>query len=383
MGAFALAYKQLRRDRRRSAVALAGVAFAVVLMLVQLGFRNALYASAVRFHSHLHGEVFLISPRSQFLTAMQSISVRRLYQALSAPGVAAVVPIYTGLALWKNPVDGTIKRIFVAAFDPRLTAVDLPEVAAHSQSLQQPDVVLFDAASRPEFGPVPKLLKEGTPVETEIQGRNVRVIGLFRLGTSFGIDGSLITSDTNFLRIFPQHQRGLIQFGLIQLKDGADPDAVRDLIAADLPADVEVLTKRGLVDREVKHWASTTAIGFIFTFGAVMGFVVGMVIVYQILFADVADHLSEYATLKAMGYTNAFLYRVVLYEAILLAVAGFLPGLAVSHQLYRLTTEATQLPMHLRSMLVGGTLMLTVSMCMISGVIAVRKIRSADPADIF
>jgi len=193
----------------------------------------------------------------------------------------------------------------------------------------------------------------------------------------------LITSDLNFLRLFRSHKEGLIQIGVIQLQPGSDPQAVREALAAELPRDVDVLTKAQFMQREIDYWASATPIGFVFTFGAIMGFVVGMVIVYQILFSDVSDHLAEYATLKAMGYPDAYLFGVVLFEAVVLAVLGYLPGLAVSFQLYRLTNQATHLPMNLSLEVGAGVLALTIVMCSVSGMIAVRKVRSADPAEIF
>lgn len=383
MRAFALACRQLIRQRARLATAMAGVAFAVVLMLMQLGFRNALFASAIRFHSHLRGDIILVSPRSMYLASMQSFSDRRLFEALSVPGVSAVVPVYVSIGLWKNPVRGTAHRLLIAAFDPRRAALDLPEVVAQSERLREPDVVLFDAASRPEFGPVEQFLAQGTMFETEVERRAITVGGLFRLGTSFGIDGSLITSDANFWRLFPNRRRGLIQFGLVRVENGEDPEVVRARIDERLPEDVEVLTKRGLMEREMNYWATAQPIGFVFTFGAMMGFVVGFVIVYQILFSDVADHLGEYATLKAIGYGDSYLYRVVLYEAVLLALTGFIPGVLISAGLYQLTNHATHLPMHLSFVLAASILALTVAMCVLSGLFAVRKIRSADPAEIF
>jgi putative ABC transport system permease protein len=220
-------------------------------------------------------------------------------------------------------------------------------------------------------------------VQTEVNNRRVSIMGLFNLGTSFGIDGNLITSDLNFLRLFPMKEEGLIQVGVIQLSAGVDPDGMRNQLAAALPNDVEVLTKAQLMRREIAYWSSATPIGFIFAFGAIMGFVVGMVIVYQILFADVSEHLAEYATLKAMGYADRYLFFVVLYEAVVLAVLGYIPGLAVSFQLYRLTTLATHLPMNLNLEAGASVLGLTIVMCGISGLIAVRKVRSADPAEIF
>ena len=170
---------------------------------------------------------------------------------------------------------------------------------------------------------------------------------------------------------------------MIRLAPGADPRALRDRIAATLPNDVQVLTKPEYMAREVDYWSRSTPIGFVFAFGAIMGLIVGAIIVYQILFADISDHLAEYATLKAMGYTNRYLAAVVLVQALMLAVGGYLPGLGVCRVLYRITRSATKLPMQLtpeRGALVLG---LTIVMCTVSGLIAMRKLRGADPAEVF
>jgi putative ABC transport system permease protein len=383
MGAVWLAWRQLVRERLRLVVALAGVAFAVVLMFMQLGFRNALFASAVRFHSHLTGDVFLISPRSSYLAQMQSFTQRRLYQAADFPEVQGFSAVYTAGGLWRNPDDGGLHRLFVAGIDPDRSPLDLPGVQAHLDALRLPDRVLFDGDSRPVFGPIAARFAAGETVRAEVENHQVTVAGLFHLGTSFGIDGTLITSDLTFLRLFPSRQEGLIQIGVIRLKPGADAPAVRDRLATALPRDVEVLTKEGFKQREKTYWAKAEPIGYVFTFGAIMGFIVGMVIVYQVLFADVSDHLAEYATLKAMGYRDGYLFGVVLCQAVVLAVLGYLPGVAASRELYQLTNKATHLPMDLGLHVGGAVLALTIVMCAISGMIAVRKIRSADPADIF
>lgn len=383
MRAASLARRQLTRERRRLFVAVAGVGFAVVLMLMQFGFRSALFNSAVRFHSHLEGDVFLVSPRSLFLAQMESFSSRRLYEALGFPGVKQVIPVYTALGLWKNPFDSSMHKVFIIGFDPLKPALSMDGVRRNLGVLRQPDVALFDVDSRPDFGPVAEHLRRGEPVVTEVNYRRLAMAGLFSLGTSFGIDGTLITSDLNFLRLYPATKEGLIHIGVIQLHPGAEAQAVRDGLAAVLPHDVDVLTKAEFMQREMIYWGSATPIGFVFAFGVIIGFVVGMVIVYQILFADVADHLAEYATLKAMGYPDRYLFLVVLCEAIVLAVLGYVPGVVVSAQLYRLTNRATHLPMNLTIETGAFVLALTIVMCGISGMIAVRKVRSADPADIF
>ena len=378
-----LAWRQLAREPLRMVVAGAGVAFAVTLIFMQLGFEKALFDSSVRLHTRLDGDVFIVSPQSDYLVVMKPFSRRRLYQAAGFPGVESVRSIYTGLALWKNPETRESRKIFVIGFDPKDSVVNIDGLADRLRDLQMPDVVLYDGLSRLEFGPVASWFRAGRPVATEVANRGVRVIGLFDLGTSFGIDGNLITSDLNFLRILTFRSPGLIDIGLIRVAPGFDPDAVRDALAASLPKDVLVLTKQQFAEREQHFWRTSTPIGFVFSFGVAMGLVVGTIIVYQILFADVSDHLTEYATLKAMGYTNGFLFAVVLQQAVILALLGYLPGVAISRQLYRVAEESTHLPLQLTPSLSALVLGMTVLMCCVSGAITLRKIRSADPAEIF
>ncbi|MBD0308543.1 MAG: FtsX-like permease family protein [Microcoleus sp. T1-bin1] len=386
MAKIPLAWAQLTREKMRLVIALAGIGFADLLMFMQFGFRDALFESSVSFHSKLKGDIFLINTQSTALIAMKSFPQRRLYQVLSFNGVRAISPVYLGFGLWKNPDPNkrNTRQLMVIGFDPTHPILDLPEIQNNLHKIKISDVVLFDQASRPEFGPVVEYFKQGKPVETEVDNRRVRVEGLFALGASFGADGNLVTSDLNFLRIFATRRtRGLIDVGVVNLEPGTDVKAVVDKMRATLPKDVRILTKEEFVEFERKYWEESTAIGFVFTLGAAMGFIVGIVIVYQILYTDVTDHLPEYATLKAMGYKDIYFLGVVFQEAMILAILGYLPGFGVSVVLYSLGRSATSLPMYMTLTKVITVFVMTVIMCSVSGAIAVRKLQAADPADIF
>ena len=378
-----LSWLQLTRDKSRLAVALAGIAFADILMFMQIGFRDALYYSNVRLHSSLNGDIVLINQQSNALLAMEQFSQRRLYKALELQAVESVHPIYLDYTTWRNPITGRPRSILIFGMNPESNLFDLPGVQSHLEQLKQPDVVLFDRSSREEYGPIASQFKGGNTLIAEVQRRRVKVGGLFTLGTSFGADGNLITSDVNFLRIFRNRQRGLIDIGLIRLRAGQNPNVVAQQLRNHLPQDVNVLTKQEFIDFERNYWATSTAIGFIFSLGTIMGFIVGTVIVYQILYTEVSDHLSEYATLKAIGYTQKYLLMVILQEAFLLACLGYVPGWIFAMFLYSRAREATLLPIFMSYSRAITVLILTILMCFISGAIAVRKLRSADPADIF
>jgi putative ABC transport system permease protein len=378
-----LAWLQLKREKTRLAVALAGIAFADILMFMQLGFRDSLYYSNVRFHSSLQGDIVLINPQSSALLSMKPFSQRRLYRALDLQAVQSVHPLYLDYTSWKNPITGIPRNLLVIGFNPQSNVLKLQGLEENLEKIKIPDVVLYDRSSRQEYGPIAAKFEQGKLVTAEVRRRLIKVGGLFTLGASFGADGNLITSDVNFLRIFFNRQPGLIDIGLIRLKPGANAEAVAKELRNYLPPDVRILTKQEYIDKERNFWASSTAIGFIFTLGTIMGFIVGTVIVYQILYTEVADHLVEYATLKAIGYAQEYLLIVILQEALILAILGYIPGLAFSLFLYQQARQATLLPVYMSAARAIQVLILTIIMCFISGAIAVRKLRYADPADIF
>ena len=378
-----LGWMQLKHRPMRLLVAVGGIGFAVLLILMQLGFRAALFESAVRFHERLEYDIALFSPDSVFIVRPQGFSIRRLYQTLGVEGVSEITPVYIFPATWKNPWNNDRRSINAIGFDPDHRLLDTPGFEQTRHLLKQQNVVLFDAASRPEFGDVAGHFNAEGTFSTEINDREMDVVGLFRMGTSFGIDGTVITSDDNWLRLFPERPRDEIQLGLIRLDDPATADAVRERLQAYLPRDVLVMTRADFVQRETDYWNSATPIGYIFAFGAIMGLVVGAIIVYQILFADVSEHLREYATLRAIGYRSRFVSGIVLQQAAILALLGFVPGVLAVHWLYGKAAAATNLPLYLTLDRTVSVFLLTLAMCALSGLLAMRKVQRLDPAEVF
>ncbi len=379
-----LGWLQLKHQKLRLLSAILGITFAVILIFVQLEFREALFVSAVRYHSALDYDLVMVSPKTEYLISSKEFPRNRLYQTQGMPGVRSVTPIYSRLANWRNPIDRSRSRsIFVLGFDPAdrgFARILTPQ--AH-EKIKTPDQLVFDRLGRDEYGPVAELMAAKNSVSTEVNDREVTVASLYAIGTSFGLDGGIITSDLNFLRLFPKDKKSAITIGLIHLDPGEDPQEVQARILSDLPTDVLVLTRQQFEELEIAYWNNTTPIGYIFAFGAIIGVIVGLIIVYQILFADVQDHLPEYATLKAMGYTQGYLRNVVLQQAIILAVLGFLPGLGLSILLFDQGAEATRLPLEMSRESALQIFALTVAMCAGSGLLTLRKLRGIDPAEVF
>jgi putative ABC transport system permease protein len=378
-----LAWLLLTRQPVRLAVALAGIAFAGILMFMQLGFRDGLFDASVTIHRLFDTDLVLISPRSSSSVSMAGFPRRRLVQAMADPDVEGITPVHWNLLLWRNPDTKATRSILTLGFEPADPLFTDPSLAPKAKLLQDRGRVLFDELSRPEFGPVAEWFRGGRTVESEINGKKVRVAGLVGLGTSFGADGNLLTSQETYLQLLPNTPPGSIEVGLIRLRAGADADAVVERLKRDLPDDVSVLTKAGFIAFEQNYWRSSTSIGFIFTLGAAMGFVVGCVIVYQILYSDVSDHLPEYATLMAMGYRLPTLLGVVAREGMLLAVFGYLPAYAAGQGLYLLVRNATQLPVSMNLTRALTVFIMILVMCMGSATLAMRRLGDADPAEIF
>jgi putative ABC transport system permease protein len=385
---FRLAWRQLRHEPARLLAALSGVLFACLLIFMQLGFMDALFDSAVKPQEGMRADLYLMHRQTEALWRTQPFPRARLMQALGVEGVDRVVPMYVANAAWKNPITSLKRTLLVFGADPESGLLDYDGMEEEARlAIRRADVILFDERSKPEFGPVPALLAEargrGSPLFVELANRRVEVAGLFRIGATFGSEGNAVTSETNFLRLFPNRGFGHVDVGAIFLRPGVDAASVKAAIAPLLAEDVMLMTHPELVAFELRYWSEAAPIGFIFGMGVVIGLVVGCVIVYQILFSDIARHIGEYATLKAMGYSNLYLARVVMSASLILAVAGYVPGWLASKALYALATEKIFIPLTLdleKSVLVFA---LIFGMCVISGLLAIRKLRDANPADMF
>ncbi len=378
-----LGWAQLSHQKVRLLVALSGIAFADILIFMQLGFYNSLFGGVTRIHEHLNGDLFLVSSRAKFLDDGQTFSRRHLYQAAAVEGVSSASPFYYSHAGWVNPWNKKVTNVAILAFDPARPVLNLPEVNQQIEQIKLPDKVLVDRRARPDLGAIAEAFDRGETVTTEISQRRVSVSGMFTLGTTFWVEGYLITSDWNYLRLYGENSIDQVKVGVLSIDSGENLEDVKAKVRETLPSMVEVMTHQEFITAEKEFYDQNHPAGTIFNFGVVMGFVVGIVIVYQVLFADVNDHLSEYATLKAMGYPNKSLLGVIFQEAIILAVLGFIPGFGFSIGMYSLLEALTQMPLAMESAVALRVFFLTLIMCSASGAIAIRKLQSADPAEVF
>lgn len=377
-----LAWLQLASESKRFAVALAGITFAVAMMLFQMGLQTALYKQVVGPLLLLDGQVMIVGSHYEYFGVGRGFANVRLHQALANPDVVEANSIKLGCASFKSVGDGRERDIFLIAFDPSRKVFLSKDICEQQNLLKNHGTVLFDSLSRSQYGDVGRLFESGGKVRTEIADEKSDIVGLIEIGPTFAADGNVLMSLAT-LEKFWHSPSGVSDVGVLKLREGANPDEVAESLKKIFPQNVKVMTKDEFVKSEKAYWGKRTPIGFVIGASMAVAIFVGAVIVYQILYTDVSDHIPEYATLKAIGFADSFFVGIIVQESFILSFLGFIPGALLAELLYIMTREIAGMPtyMSLDSLLI--VFGLSLSMCVFAGLLATRKLRKANPADIF
>jgi len=349
----------------------------ILLMLVQLGIYAAIVNTATQVYNQLHFDIMLTSPHYVFLNSPGVFRRQRLYQALAVDGVHSAKPFYIAVPYWQNLHTRLRYKILMMAFNPSDHVFRLPDLPAQLEHLRYPDTVLIDRDTRPELGP------HATGTVTELNQRQITVAGAYTLGLGFSALGALITSDQNFARIMQGYDLEQVSLGLLTVSPDAPPDEVAHRLRRLLPPDVRVLTRDELGAIEQRYWIKVAAAGVTHGSGTLIAFLVGMVILYQVLASHITNHFAEYATLKALGYPDSYISRVVVQQALMLALLGFVPALLLTFGVYALIRQTAHLLINMTLVRLVVVLTLVVVMCVASSLIALRRVKKADPAALF
>lgn len=381
-----MAWLQLKRQPIRYLVAVVGIGFAALLMYMQIGFQSGLLTSATTFYEALDADLILISPGTLNSGSFEQFPQSLLFNSLGVSGVKQAVPLYIA-NITVQRLDGiqpTSLRLI--GFNPDSKALKLKAVTDQIDLIKTPGYVLFDSLGNSNTGPISEAVKaKGSQFLSLVDlTKSFRVVGLFDLGSTFAADSNLVSSDSTAIQLaYQQINAGEISLGLIRLVPGTDIGRVQSFLKKTYNGELKVLTKTELIAQEQDYWNTSSSFGIIFGFGTFMGLLVGGVVVYQVLYTDVSDHLKEYATLKAMGFSNNFILTIVIQEAMLLGVSSFIPATLISAAMYAFLTTASGIRIAMtpdKTLLVGS---LTIGICAVSAAIAVRKLRDADPASVF
>ena len=372
-----LAWANITHNRTRTAAGVAGVAFAILLLFMQLGFYDTSYRSSTMLLDQFDFEVALRSPQYGYLRAAGTIPRRRLYQAAAVPGVRVALPLYVGNGVYQQPISRLRREIVVLGVDPRTEPFSEPVLAANVGRLAVDDTAIMDTATRADYDQV---LQGQMP---SVENRRLEILETYRYGTGFIGDASIVVSDQTYARLFPGLPLSDVNMGLVQLEPGADRDRVIEDLRAVMPGDVEVLTRREVEAVEQNLFVRIRPIGVMFTSGVVLAFIVGAVIVYQILSTEIMNRLKEYATLKAMGHDDRFVRGVVLRQAVLYAGIAAVPGTIGAFILYEVLSRMTNLPMVMTPARLIAVGVLAVGMSIGAALLAIRRVSRANPADLF
>jgi putative ABC transport system permease protein len=379
-----IAWLQASNNPTKLLIGIAGVSFSNLLMFFQLGLLDSLYNSQKKPIDHLAADLVMVNSKYSNLGSLQDFQRSRLYQVLGVDGVEAVSPLRIARGTWVSPDSRKSFDIYVYGVNLAQPSLRFPELEANRSQLQVLRHAMFDRNSKKQYGDVAKSLQQGDRFDVEINNKRIRIIDTFSMGATFAAEANLITAENTFLHLFPKANPTSLQLGLIRLKPGASPQRVKASMQQILSnKEVIVVTRQELAAMETNYWKRNSSVGFIFSLGVLVGFVVGSIIVYQILYGDVMNSLPQYATLKAMGYRDPFVIGIVIQQSAILAAVGFIPGVLLSTALYALLASVTKLTVLMtlnRALLV---LLLTFVMCVGSGSLATRKLVQLDPADVF
>lgn len=411
-----LAWSNLAHKRTRTMIASAGVAFAVALVFMELGFLGGVERTATLLYDKLRFDLLITSGEYLDLTRPGNFPRDRLAQAQAEPGVRSVDPVVMGVGQWRLPARRTwlggttapggamsisllgvpperLGRVF--SVGPHGVFRTPEEARAAGAAITQLDTLLIDRRSRDWFGTLEELRDvppDGRPTPTpddpaartmiRLNNRRAEVVGGFELGTGFTWNGMLMGSEETFTR-FMASPAGRVTFGLVHLAPGADAEAVRDRLRSSLPGDVRVQTRDEVNDEERRYWLRLTSIGQFLYVAVALAVVVGVIFVYQMMVADIRAMLPQYATVKALGYGPGYLTAVVLWQSALLAVLGYAPGFLAALGLFAAARMWGGIPAEMTLPIAVEVLALTAGMCLASGLLAVRRVHTADPADLF
>jgi len=370
----ALGWRLVVRDAWRSVFAMAGIAVAVLIALVEMGFMNSILDSQLRIVEAARGELVVLDQRRTHLDKWDELLPIRLHQIATVPGVAAVMPIYQLGMNMRNAPEAPERRVIVLAFSPDDPPLELGWSKSTLKSLRQPDVVLFDRKSRPIYGDL------SVGQDLWVDGKRVRLGGFITLGPTIVVDGVMVTSESTLKSLNPDTRP---KMAVVRVALGADLDAVKQGIRARVGDEVDVFRIGELADREITYLRQVAPIGLLFGAGMAAGLFVGLVICYQVLYVAIRRRIEAFATLKAMGFGNAFVIATVVQQAVLYALGGFLIGLGAAYFVYQELSLRTGLPMLLTVPRIGATAVACMLASMLAGLVASRQVIQSEPADLY
>jgi putative ABC transport system permease protein len=372
-----LAWRLLVYDKRRTALAIAGIFLAIVLVFFEIGLFFAVPRGGLLLYDHMRFDLMLTSNQYEYMTDPGAFPRSRLDQVGKLPQVAQVMPVYFTAAKWQSGIDGQWPDLFVIGFSTKASPFTVASIERQLGVLRRSDTILVDSTTRPMFGP----LTTGRVVE--IDGRAETIGGTYHLGTGFMGLGVALFGERNFARLFPRPGLSLVSLGAIVLKRGVAAEQAAKALRKALPSDVQVFTRKQLDAGEIAYWTGRSAIGLIVGSGLFIAIAVGIIVVYQTLATQISRHLPQFATLKAIGYADRSLAAAVAAMAAMIMAIGFVPSFLAALWLYAIIRNQTMLPTAMTGVRIAEVITASLAIALISALLSLMGLRRADPAEVF
>jgi putative ABC transport system permease protein len=372
-----LAWRNVTHRMVSTIASTSGVAFAIMLLFMQLGFYDVCFRASTMLYDPFLFDVALTSPRYAHMRASVSFPRRQLVRARACGSVTEATPLYVASGVWRTPQTWIQKEMVVLGVDPASPGFRLPEMARNAHHLSRRGTALGDVRCQRSYGDI----RAG--MTTEVSGKQIEIVATYDYGSGFVCDGSMVVGEATLGQISAAHSRDAVAVGLLRLAAGADVEQAIAQLRRELGPDVRVWSRPELEANEQRFFVKLRPIGMMFFSGVLLALAVGAMILYQILSTEVMNCIKQYATLRAMGYDNGFLAGVVVQQAAILAILGYIPAVIAAEALYVVTGWVSYLPITMTWARRGEVLLLSIGFCVISGVLVSWKALRADPAELF
>ena len=372
-----VAIKNTFSNPKRSLTATAGICLSILLVLVQLGFLNAAKRAVTLLYEDFDFDIAMVSNNFQFLHRAPPIDRIKLAQVSGAvPEILDTFQLNVKSARWFDNETDIRSSLMLIGIDNKPAFIVDTDIKNKLDDIANGNNIIIDAFSHSDYGDI------SIGAEAKVNNQSVKIIGSFELGMFFFAEGSAIVDNAQFTRLSGRESRDL-SVGLIKIKPGEDSNNTIRQINSILPDDIMTLDRVSFIERERDYFIEVKPLGIMFRLGTLAAYIVGMTILYQILVTDIANRLKEYATMKAMGLGQPFIYGIGITQMFIYVIIAFLPAISLAFIIFFITNTLTKFPVELSSDLVLTVGTMTLAMGVLSGLLALNKLRSADPAELF
>ncbi len=370
-----LAWHNVFQNKRRTIAAVCGISFSILLVFMQLGFLNGGKTAAASLFEIFNYDIGIVSEKYTYLATPGGFDRIRLTQALAHQSVHSAASMSFSNGAWKDKDSGLSSRLIILGvpLDQRFIKNDLIKTGV--KNIRPNHTVLVDLYSHKDYGD----LSIGN--EVEINQASATIAGHFQLGVGLFSEGCVIVSNDNFARLTGNNPR-LVNYGFLRLKQGVDTATVVAQLRKMLPKDVFIYSKTEMIRKEQAYFIAVKPVGIIFQSGVIVACFAGIVILLQVLNTDISNRLDEFATLKAIGFSDGYIYSIGVQQALIYALLSFVPALIIATFLFRVTHELSRLPMEMTLSLVLFVLAVSLVMCIIACLLGLQKVRRTDPAEL-